>query len=91
MSSIWSTFSENQAQAFQSTLKIYDFKADNIGCFILDNAYNNDTCIRQLKKDFDWLKGEQRQRRLRCFGHIINLAAQAFLFGEKEEEFKESL
>jgi hypothetical protein len=82
---------ENQAQAFRSTLTSYNIEADVVGCFVLDNAYNNDTCLRQLESDFSWPKREWRQRRLRCFGHIINLAAQAFLFGEKDEAFEDSL
>lgn len=81
----------NQAGAIQSTMKIYNLHESAIGCFVLDNAYNNDTCIRQLGIKFGWSPNEATQRRLRCFGHIINLAAQAYLFGEKDEAFEESL
>jgi hypothetical protein len=49
---------ENQAQAFHSSLVSYNIKADNVGCFVLDNALNNNTCILQLKADFGWLTGE---------------------------------
>jgi hypothetical protein len=56
-----------------------------IGCFILDNAANNDTCITALAKTYEWGKNEVYTRRLRCFGHIINLVVQAFLFGSDSE------
>ena len=82
---------ENQAEAVLSTMKTYNLKESAIGCFVLDNAYNNDTCIRQLGIELGWASDEAKQRRLRCFGHIINLAAQAYLFGEKDEAFEENL
>jgi hypothetical protein len=82
---------ENQAGAIQSTMKTYNLGESAIGCFVLDNAYNNDTCIRQLGTELGWASDEAKQRRLRCFGHIINLAAQAYLFGEKDEAFEENL
>jgi hypothetical protein len=82
---------ENQAQAFRNTLETYEIEADDVSCFVLDNAYNNQTCIRQLEKEFRWSKGEWKQCGVRCFGHIINLAAEAFLFGENNEHFEGSL
>jgi len=82
---------ENQAGAILSTMKTYNLRESAIGCFVLDNAYNNDTCIQQLGIELGWSSNEATQRRLRCFGHIINLAAQAYLFGEKDEAFEESL
>jgi hypothetical protein len=33
--------------------------------------------LRRLRQDQDL-----KTRRLRCFGHVINLAAKAFLFGK---------
>jgi hypothetical protein len=64
----------------------YEIK-DLLGYFVLNNASSNDTCVReilkQLRPEFD-----SKQRRLRCFGHIVNLAAKAFLFGEDAEAFE---
>ena len=37
----------------------------------------------------DLLPHETHTRRSRCLGHIINLAAQAFLLGSDSEAFKE--
>jgi hypothetical protein len=55
-----------------------------LGYFTLDNASSNDTAMEALAGklhdlgiDFD-----PQERRLRCFGHILNLAAKAFLWGE---------
>jgi hypothetical protein len=64
---------------------------DRLGCFVLDNATNNDTCIAQLAREFKWDKKEVTERRLRCFGHIINLVAQEFVFGGKADIFQQSL
>jgi hypothetical protein len=62
-----------------------------IGCFVLDNAENNDTCVQALARTWGWSREEAKQRRLRCFGHIINLVAQAFALGEKQTEFENAL
>ena len=55
-----------------------------IGYFMGDNASNNDTTIqsinRRLQEDgFDGFEWEER--RLRCWGHIMNLVVKALLFG----------
>lgn len=51
---------------------------------VLTRRAVNDTCIATLGKAYGWNLNEQRQRRLRCLGHIINLVAQAFILGEKK-------
>ena len=59
---------------------------DRIGYFVLDNATNNDTCLEkvfdQLCPDFQVL-----YQHLCCFGHVINLAVKAFLYGKNPEAF----
>jgi hypothetical protein len=82
---------ENQAEAILNTMRTYNLTESAIGCFVLDNAYNNDTCIRRLGIELRWPSNEAKRRRLRCFGHNINLAPQAFLFGEKDEAFEGKL
>jgi hypothetical protein len=72
-------------------LQDYSITPDQLGCFILDNATNNDTCITALAKTYNWSISEVHTRRLRCFGHIINLVAQAFLFGAESEVFTYTL
>lgn len=82
---------ENQAGALSDIWTDYDIPSTAVGCFVLENAGNNDTCIKELGRVLKWPQNEWLQRRLRCFGHILNLAAHAFLFGVKDEAFEEAL
>jgi hypothetical protein len=50
-----------------------------------DNAGNNDTAIDALCELFGI---DTRSCRFRCFGHIINLAVKAFLYGKNAESFE---
>lgn len=62
---------------------IEDFAiTQKIGYFVTDNASSNDTAVAAICARLK-LKGEHQRRRLRCMGHIINLAAKAFLFGDE--------
>ena len=61
-----------------------------LGHFTADNDGRNDTCIRAiLKKRRPDIK-DPNSRRVRCLGHIINLAAKAFLFGKNAGAFEDS-
>jgi hypothetical protein len=78
---------ENVAGILCSVLQEYDL-VPKLGVFIADNAESNDVAIRsvlrQLRpdlKDFD-------SRRSRCIGHVINLAAKAFIFGQDVKAFE---
>jgi len=53
-----------------------------LGYFIADNDGRNDTCIRAILKKHRLDIKDPNSRRVRCLGHIINLAAKAFLFGK---------
>ncbi|KAF1739627.1 hypothetical protein CRV24_001563 [Beauveria bassiana] len=62
--------------------------ASKIGYFVKDNADNNSTMMRSLSTlllDQYQTSYDAEHHRLRCNGHIINLAAQSFLFGANEE------
>jgi hypothetical protein len=63
---------------------------DRLSVFITDNAELNDTAIReilyQLRPEL-----QPKARRSRCLGHIINLAAKAFLFGISTKAFKAAI
>ena len=52
---------------------------------MMDNATNNDTCIKALALEFNF---NPLQRRLRCAGHIINLAAKEMIHGKDPEAFE---
>jgi hAT family C-terminal dimerisation region len=68
---------------------IRDYELQNIGFFVLDNASSNDTAVRAILTVQGRLN-EYNYRRLRCLGHIINLAARAFLFGNEAKAFESS-
>jgi hypothetical protein len=67
-------------------LREYDI-TPKLGVFITDNAESNDTAIKAILSD---IRPDLAvfPRRARCFGHIINLAAKAFLFGTDIEAFE---
>jgi hypothetical protein len=83
---------ENMAALLLKVFRDYKIGA-RIGFFILDNASTNDVCVDLiLRKLYPRMNAKQRRRRrLRCLGHVINLAAQAFLFGRKSQEALEEL
>ena len=57
-----------------------------LGCVVGDNASTNDTLCRAISEhlqETEEIKWDPEIRRLRCIGHIINLAVQAFLFQDK--------
>ena len=78
--------SENIAQSVIAVIEEYKVK-DLLGYFVLDNASSNDTCVREILKQ---LRPElnPKERRLCCFGYIVNLAAKAFLFSKEIEAFE---
>lgn len=77
-----------QARVLVGVLQDYAIDTDKLGWFVLDNASNNDTALAELSKtmSFDPIK-----RRLRCAGHIINFAAEAFRFGSHPSELNKQL
>jgi hypothetical protein len=83
---------ENQAELLVEIITDFEI-ADKIGYFVADNASNNDTAVEiVIHTLFPSLPPAQRQqRRLRCWGHILNLAAKAFLFGKDGENFDEEI
>ena len=72
--------------AAQVSAIIKEFKiGDKISDFVLDNAFNNDTGMEELAKEFGF---NWEHRRLRCIGHIINLIARQLLFRTDFNLFK---
>ncbi|TVY74496.1 Zinc finger BED domain-containing protein RICESLEEPER 2 [Fusarium oxysporum f. sp. cubense] len=65
--------------------------ASKLGYFVMDNAGNNDTMMRSLSlgllRRYD-IQYDPKVHRLRCQGHIINLAAKAFLFATDNEKLE---
>ncbi len=58
-----------------------------MGYLITDNASSNDNCLTEIVETLRPDLNADNQR-LRCIGHIINLIAKAFLFGNKSETFE---
>jgi hypothetical protein len=76
---------ENIAEAVVSVVNSYKI-ADKIGCFVLDNATLNDTCVKKILHRLN-IDDSVEYRRLRYLGHIINLGAKTFLFGQNPDAF----
>ena len=60
----------------------------NLGVWVANNADSNDTAIAVMMKEIDSSIKDIAPYRSRCLGHIINLAAKAFLFGKDSEAFE---
>ena len=77
------------APLIMHTLESYGIEK-RLGYVTADNASANDTLCRALEESMlsrhgiDW---DARQNRLRCLGHVLNIAVQAFLFCRNEEAF----
>ncbi|EKG18644.1 hypothetical protein MPH_04117 [Macrophomina phaseolina MS6] len=77
---------QHQAEYVNGIIDWYEI-AHKLGYYIGDNHGSNDKCcrfiLRHLREQYrvNW---EPKTRRIRCHGHIINLASQAFIFADKE-------
>ncbi|CVL09149.1 uncharacterized protein FMAN_15429 [Fusarium mangiferae] len=80
---------ENIAYTLRNVVRDWgiDFK---LGVSICDNATSNDVCLRSLYTTLDAsiTRADTEARRMRCFGHILNLVAQAFLYGDDAASFE---
>ena len=81
---------ENIAQSVYDVVKDYNI-VKNLGYFMMDNAGNNDTALEELNSLIIQDGGigfDPIERRLRCFGHIMNLAVKDLLYGPKKKKGK---
>jgi hypothetical protein len=76
---------ENMAEAMLATFEEYDIT--EIGYFMSDNHPANDLAVKAILAAHK-IPETVKSRRLRCFGHIINLVAHAFLFGQDQQAFE---
>jgi hypothetical protein len=80
---------EDISEAILPVLEEYKI-GPNLGVFVADNADSNDTAIRAmlqvLRPDLNI-----EDCRSRCLGHILNLAAKAFLFGKETSAFEDAV
>lgn len=85
---------ETMAKTFLSVLNEYEV-TQLLGFVCTDNATSNDKALRllavELQKRDDLPYGwDSTLHRIRCLGHILNLAVQAFLFAEDQSAVDEA-
>lgn len=78
---------ENLAAAIIPVLEEMNI-VGKLGYFTCDNATSNDVAIRYILKRLRPDIKHPESRRVRCLGHILNLAVKAFLFGHDPESFE---
>jgi hypothetical protein len=80
---------ENMAKILISVIQEFEI-TKRLGYFMMDNDATNDTCLESLLRDIDpnISDSDIDERRLRCWGHILNLVAKAFLFGTNANAFE---
>jgi len=79
----------NQADHIWRTIEDYEI-APFVGMFNVDNATNNDTALTEIASRLRRSGHESFnpvEARLRCFGHVLNLAVKAILWGKEIEAF----
>jgi hypothetical protein len=72
------------ADCVAKTLQKFSITAQNVGYFMLNNAFNNDTAITALRAKFGF---KSKHRQLRCSAHTINLVRQSIIFGSNKDAF----
>ncbi len=79
----------NQALLVLKVLEDYGIR-NKLGYMVMDNAHTNDTLISVIAEALreEGVLYDPQQRRLRCNGHVINLAVQAFLFGQTVDDYE---
>jgi hypothetical protein len=75
---------ENMAESLLTVIADYEIST-RIGVFVSDNASSNDVATRTILSQLEI--DDNSSHRARCLGHIINLAAQAFILGKDCEVF----
>lgn len=78
---------ETLAICLLSMITKYDITS-KVGCFVMDNAGNNDSMIEAIGRE---LPEVTKRSRLRCSGHIINLIVKAILYGQGITSFAKEI
>lgn len=86
-------FGPHDGEDIADTLEevIRDWEIDSrLGVAVCHNTPSNDTCLQSLFPRFMPQIDDKgvKARRIRCFGHVLNLVAKAFLFGEESDGFE---
>jgi hAT family C-terminal dimerisation region len=78
----------NMADCVSKVIEDYHIRS-SVGYLVMDNASSNDTLAQHLEPNIHSKNWRWEERRLRCFGHIINLSVKAFWFGESNRKTRE--
>ncbi|KNB16592.1 hypothetical protein FOXG_14416 [Fusarium oxysporum f. sp. lycopersici 4287] len=80
---------ENLAETLFEIVQLWDIRGQ-VGTVISDNVTTNDTCLSYFYRQLDpsIRPADTKARRMRCYGHVLNLVARAFLFGKDAESFE---
>ena len=79
----------NMAVIVRDVLDEFEISPENLGYFMMDNAGNNNHLMKHLSQsifDCHGFNYDPITRRLRCNGHVLNLAAQAILNVKKSRK-----
>ncbi len=79
---------DEQARVLLILLEEYRIDHEKLGWFVLDNTISNDTTLKELSKSIAF---DPQKKRLRYVGHMINLAAHSFLYGQDSSKLKSKL
>ena len=77
------------AEVMMGVLKPYRI-ARNLGVFVADNTETNNVAWKAVLAELHHVR-DPKASRSRCLGRILNLAAEAFLFGDNTEAFEASI
>ena len=78
---------ENIGQTVVEVIREFQLEA-RLGAFVLDNVGSNDIAVQYIINELNLEDTHLKAYcRLRCLGHIINLAAQDFIFGKNSKEW----
>ncbi|KJZ68294.1 hypothetical protein HIM_12315 [Hirsutella minnesotensis 3608] len=75
---------DHVAEQILEIIDSFDIR-DKVGYLTLDNAGNMDTAAESIATALGF--GSKR-RRVRCFGHVLNLVVKALLFGHRADAFE---
>src|SRR5450755_3750008 len=80
---------ENMVTLLMQVLKEFEIE-ERFRYFITDNAISNDLCIDFTLEDLfpDLISAEREYRRLRYYGHVLNLACITYFYGHDAESFE---
>ena len=83
---------ENMSKLIVKALEVYKL-GGRLGYCVLDNAGDNDTCLRAVEEHLllQGVRWDADTHRLRCFGHIVNLVATAFLENKPTKQARQRL